>query len=766
VLDALANLQTQINDIDGFLDYQGTWDASTNTPTLVSSTGTKGDYYVVSVAGSTTLDGESSWGVGDWVVFNNNTWQKVDGGSTGNLTTAIISTSLTLSYGTASTALALDASKNVVSVANTGTGDNVLATSPTLITPALGTPSALVGTNITGTAAGLSIGGNAATATTATNVSGGSASVTTLTTSSTVTHNGGTANGVAYLDGSKVLTTGSALTFDGTKLGVGTASPSSLLSGSNTNVTIEGTAGGDIAFKRSGGTARMAVGVTSSDVGYLWTSTNTPILFGTSATEQMRLTSTGLGIGTSSPTAKLEVAGVSAGGSAASGTTGSLVLRSRETIDFTRLSIGALHSSGAIYIGRAVEPSTTVIDGFNGGLTGTTGGGAWVIDGDGSTRFLGLPSGAMTKGSAVTPTERLRISSTGNVGIGTSSPAAKLDVVNASGRAARIGGFQLSGTTSSADGGNNLLSSGAFWNGTNFTATQTTSATVQFGNGVINFYTESGLTPSGTYSGTVRATLDSSGNLGLGVTPSVWESAYKAVQIGAGGSIAFGSSNAGAGFIGANVYADSAGTERYIASSRLAAKIGINTGAFQWFTAPSGTAGNAISFTQAMTLTAAGDLSVGTTTANTRFTVAGTGQLLTGTTRGTAEVVQDFTTKRGLHLGYDSSGQIGVIAANSAGAGSNLAFWTYSGSAWGERMRLDSSGNLLVGLTSATGVAKLQVSGAIRTTGFTVATLPAGTVGMRTYVTDALAPSFGVAVAGSGAVTIPVFYDGANWIVA
>ena len=50
----------------------------------------------------------------------------------------------------------------------TGTGAAVFATSPTLVTPALGTPSALVGTNITGTAAGLSIGGNAATATTAT----------------------------------------------------------------------------------------------------------------------------------------------------------------------------------------------------------------------------------------------------------------------------------------------------------------------------------------------------------------------------------------------------------------------------------------------------------------------------------------------------------------------------------------------------------------------------------------------------------------------
>jgi hypothetical protein len=52
---------------------------------------------------------------------------------------------------------------------STGSGNVVLATSPTLVTPALGTPSALVGTNITGTASSLSIGGNAATATSATN---------------------------------------------------------------------------------------------------------------------------------------------------------------------------------------------------------------------------------------------------------------------------------------------------------------------------------------------------------------------------------------------------------------------------------------------------------------------------------------------------------------------------------------------------------------------------------------------------------------------
>lgn len=65
----------------GALVYQGTWNASTNTPTLVSSVGTKGNYYVVSNAGTTTLDGISVWSVGDWAVFNGTVWQKVDGGT-------------------------------------------------------------------------------------------------------------------------------------------------------------------------------------------------------------------------------------------------------------------------------------------------------------------------------------------------------------------------------------------------------------------------------------------------------------------------------------------------------------------------------------------------------------------------------------------------------------------------------------------------------------------------------------------------------------
>ena len=102
VLDTLASLQSQINSlipsqtgnsgkflttngtstswasVAGGLSYQGTWNASTNTPTLASSTGTNGYYYIVSTAGSTNLNGITDWQVGDWLLFNGSVWQKID----------------------------------------------------------------------------------------------------------------------------------------------------------------------------------------------------------------------------------------------------------------------------------------------------------------------------------------------------------------------------------------------------------------------------------------------------------------------------------------------------------------------------------------------------------------------------------------------------------------------------------------------------------------------------------------------------------------
>lgn len=62
----------------GGLVYKGTWNASTNTPTLTSGVGSNGDYYVVSVAGTTNLDGITDWQVNDWAIFNGTAWQKID----------------------------------------------------------------------------------------------------------------------------------------------------------------------------------------------------------------------------------------------------------------------------------------------------------------------------------------------------------------------------------------------------------------------------------------------------------------------------------------------------------------------------------------------------------------------------------------------------------------------------------------------------------------------------------------------------------------
>ena len=77
VLDTLASLQAQIDALV-ILDYKGTWNASTNTPTLASGVGDPGSYYIVSVAGSTNLDGITDWQPGDWVIFNGTVWQKID----------------------------------------------------------------------------------------------------------------------------------------------------------------------------------------------------------------------------------------------------------------------------------------------------------------------------------------------------------------------------------------------------------------------------------------------------------------------------------------------------------------------------------------------------------------------------------------------------------------------------------------------------------------------------------------------------------------
>ena len=159
VLDTLDSLQNQIDTLipsqtgnsgkflttngtttswasiaGGGLSYQGTWNASTNSPSLSSGTGTNGYYYIVSVSGSTSLDGITDWVVGDWLLFNGTVWQKIDqsnlvtsvNGQTGavSLTTSNISEGTNLYYTDARARSAISAGTGISYNSSTGVVTN------------------------------------------------------------------------------------------------------------------------------------------------------------------------------------------------------------------------------------------------------------------------------------------------------------------------------------------------------------------------------------------------------------------------------------------------------------------------------------------------------------------------------------------------------------------------------------------------------------------------------------------------------------------
>jgi len=156
VLDTLTSLQTQITNLipsqtgnsgkylttngtalswasiaGGGLSYQGTWNATTNTPTLASSTGTNGYYYITATAGSTNLDGITDWQIGDWLLFNGTVWQKID---QSNLVTSVAGRTgaITLSN-TDISGLGTMSTQNASSVAITGgTATLTSLTTPTV----------------------------------------------------------------------------------------------------------------------------------------------------------------------------------------------------------------------------------------------------------------------------------------------------------------------------------------------------------------------------------------------------------------------------------------------------------------------------------------------------------------------------------------------------------------------------------------------------------------------------------------------------------
>jgi hypothetical protein len=141
--------------------YQGTWNASTNTPTLTSSVGTNNNYYIVSTAGTTNLNGISLWSVGDWVIFNGttNAWEKVLGSSSEAFSSLTVTGLTGYMYANGTSSVTASSTIPVTSLSGLGTGVATalsvnVGTSGAFVVNggALGTPSSGTVTNLTGTA--------------------------------------------------------------------------------------------------------------------------------------------------------------------------------------------------------------------------------------------------------------------------------------------------------------------------------------------------------------------------------------------------------------------------------------------------------------------------------------------------------------------------------------------------------------------------------------------------------------------------------------
>jgi hypothetical protein len=280
---------------------------------------------------------------------------------------------------------------------------------------------------------------------------------------------------------------------------------------------------------------------------------------------------------------------------------------------------------------------------------------------------------------------------TGNIGIGTGTPTSnrRLDAVISADASAgiRVVNSNAGTATSSNTSYNNGTSSHEFGIlGTNYSTYGVLAASdayiyasnnqnIAFGadgvNSIIKFGTGAGITE--------RMRIDSSGNVGIGVTPSAWDT-YKAIQISSQGSL---SSTSTAFNMGTNAYYGSGGYT-YIANGE-ATLYQQNVGGHNWRTAASGTAGNAISFTQAMTLDTSGNLGIGTTSPAQRLHIIG---LSAVSARARVENASGYL----MDVYAGVSDGVGLVTGN------NMMFFEVNSA---ERMRIDTSGNVGIGTTTA-----------------------------------------------------------------
>jgi len=626
------------------MEYKGTWNAATNTPTLANGTGDTGDVYICNVAGTVNFGaGPITFAVGDYTIYSGSIWQRSSGavgtvtsvavtrsGDALAITGSPITTSGTINLGFAGNSTQyINGAGNLTTfpsltgyVPYTGatanvdlgtfdlTADFITATRGSYTSSGGGNTLEVTHSSGGGIALNITKGGNGeGLYINKTSGSGNAATIVGTLNATTLVKSGGTSTQFLKADGSvdtnTYLTTSAAAT---------TYLPM-VLSSTAKDIDINGQTF-DVSSKTSPFTSgRLIVTPTFSALGYQNSGvfngfkilTDGSAEFSNSGITrffyQVRFDST-LTNGTYTYTLPGADGTIALVGGAGVGTVTSVGLSSATS----GVTIGStpITTSGTITLAIATASgsqqgllSSTDWTTFNNKQSALTN----PVTGTGTTNYLPKFTGTSTIGNSAITDDGT------NVTINGSAATSKLKIVNPLSGSLFQSGIEFIRTTVSGGSKIEAFRDAAIGGvGLSFQVTANNTAEV-----------------NATY--TQAMLLTNSGNLGLAVTPSAWARG-KAFEIGTIGNAIWGDVSNEITTITSNAYLNTSDltTGWAYGITAAAARYDLIAGVHKWYNAPSGTAGNAISFTQAMTLNASGNLSIGNTNDTYKLDVTGTGR--------------------------------------------------------------------------------------------------------------------------------------------